>query len=208
MAKNKKTWKKFRHKVTRIVFGPPIYSWLKLKCGGTADRFRDGSKRPYLILYNHETPFDHFFVDVSFRRLIYYVASEEFLTMGFVSSIIRYLAAPIPIRKQTRDITAVKTCMQVAREGCSICIAPEGNRTFSGRTTFIEPSIVPFARKLHLPVALYHIEGGYGVRPRWTNITRHGKVHTYVSRIIETEEYDNMTDDELYKAITEGLYVD
>ena len=208
MAQRKKKWIRSRHKVTRILLGPPIYLYLKLRYRCTCDRFTGSGDSEYLILYNHETPCDQFFVDFSFRKIIYYVASEEFLTMGFISSVIRYLAAPIPIRKQTRDITAVKTCMQIVKEGGSICIAPEGNRTFSGRTTFIEPSIVPFARKLNLPVVLYRIEGGYGAHPRWTDVTRTGRVHTYVSRVITPQEFGCMTDDEFYKAITEGLYVD
>ena len=56
--------------------------------------------------------------------------------------------APIPIKKQTMDITAVKNCILVAREGGTICIAPEGNRTYSGRTEYMRPSIASLAKKL------------------------------------------------------------
>lgn len=207
MASQRK-WIRFRHKVSHVILTLPIYAITKLRYKAVCDRFKEGKDREYTILYNHQTPFDQFFVGLSFRKVIYYVASEEVLTMGILSSIIRFLVAPIPIRKQTRDFTAVKTCINIAKEGGSICIAPEGNTTFSGKTTFIEPSIVPFVRKLHLPLVLYRIEGGYGAHPRWTDVTRQGKVHGYVSRVVETEDYDKMTDDELYKIITEGLYVD
>ena len=64
------------------------------------------------------------------------------------------------------------------------------------------------ARKLSLPIALYRIEGGYGKQPRWANTVRGGKMRAYVSRVIEPDEVKAMTDEALYDAIREGLYVD
>jgi hypothetical protein len=58
-----------------------------------------------------------------------------------------------------------------------------------------------------MPVMLYRIEGGYGVQPRWCDGTRWGKMHSYVSRVIEPEEYKEMTDAELFEAIKAELYV-
>jgi ribosomal protein S27AE len=98
--------------------------------------------------------------------------------------------------------------MRVAKEGGSISLAPEGNRTYSGKTEYMSPTIAPLARKLGLPIALYHIKGGYGVQPRWADNVRRGKMDCYVSRVIEPEEYMSLTDDELYALIKDGLYVD
>jgi len=58
-----------------------------------------------------------------------------------------------------------------------------------------------------MPILLYRIEGGYGVEPRWSDVIRKGKIHAYVSRVIEPEEYAEMSTDELHKAISDGLYV-
>lgn len=127
--------------------------------------------------------------------------------MGIASSIIRHLVAPIPIKKQATDVHAVMNCLRVAREGGTIAMAPEGNRTFHGEPVFINPAIAPLARKLGLPIALYRIEGGYGVQPRWSDVVRKGKMTGHVSRVIEPEEYATMTDDELCTAIRKELYV-
>jgi len=67
---------------------------------------------------------------------------------------------------------------------------------------------VTLARKMHLPIALYRIEGGYGVHPRWSNKVRRGKMRGYVSRVVEPEEYDVMSNDELMAVIERELYVD
>ena len=201
------TWIKFRHKVVRNALYPILGTYSRWRYHIKVEKFRGQEKRPYLILLNHQTPFDQFFVGMSFRGPIYYLATEDLFSNGWVSSLIRYLIAPIPIKKQTTDLRAVKTCMRVAKEGGTIAIAPEGNRTYSGKTEYMNPSIAPLARKLGMPIALYRIEGGYGAQPRWSDAIRRGPMRGYVSRVILPEEYADMTNDELYTAIKDGLYV-
>lgn len=206
--KKQKKWIKFRHKVVRNILFCTLGLYTKLKYNIKVDKFKGQENRPYLILFNHQTAFDQFFVGMSFRGPVYYLASEDLFSNGKVSSIIKYLVAPIPIKKQTTDVRAILNCMKVAKEGGTIAIAPEGNRTYSGRTGYMSPSIAPLARKLGLPVVLYRIEGGYGVHPRWSDSVRRGKMHSYVSRVISPEEYAEMTDEQLVAEIERGLYVD
>lgn len=203
----KKKWIKPRHRVVREILNLVLRPYSYFKYGIRAQRFKEQGKRPYLVLYNHQTAFDQFFVGMSFRGAVYYLATEDIFSKGFVSSLIRYLVAPIPIKKQTTDIKAILNCIKVAKEGGTIAIAPEGNRTYSGKTEYMSPSIAPLARKLGMPIALYRIEGGYGVHPRWSDVVRKGKMRGYVSKVIYPDEYANMTDDELFLAIKNELYV-
>ena len=203
-----KKWVKVRHGVVRNVVALGLWPYTALRYRIRVEKFKEQGKRAYLILYNHQTAFDQFFIGMAFRGPIYYVASEDIFSKGWVSSLIRWIVAPIPIKKQATDLTAVKNCIRVAREGGTIAIAPEGNRTYSGKTEYMAPAIAGLARKMGLPIALYRIEGGYGVHPRWSDVIRRGKMRGYVSRVIEPEEYAAMTNDELFSAIEQGLYVD
>ena len=205
--KKQKRWLKFRHRIVRNILYVILYPYSVIRYGIKIDKFKEQGKRPYLILLNHQTPFDQFFVGISFKKPIYYPATEDLFSNGFISKVIKFLIAPIPIKKQTTDVTAVMNCLRVARQGGTICIAPEGNRTYSGKTEYMNPAIVPLAKKLGLPIALYRIEGGYGAEPRWSDVIRRGKMHSYVYRVIEPDEYKLMSDDELYNAIKTGLYV-
>ncbi len=209
MAKNnkKKKWTRFRHRIVTRILHMILAPYSRLVYGMKVKRFREQGDRQYLILLNHQTAFDQFFVGMSFRGAVYYVASEDLFSKGWLSSVIKYLVAPIPIKKQTTDVRAVLNCIRVAKEGGTIAIAPEGNRTYSGKTEYMSPSIVSLAKKLNLPIALYRIEGGYGVHPRWSDVIRRGKMTGYVSEVIEPEEYQALTDDELMKRIESGLYV-
>jgi 1-acyl-sn-glycerol-3-phosphate acyltransferase len=71
----------------------------------------------------------------------------------------------------------------------------------------MSPSIAYLAKKIGLPIALYRIEGGYGVQPRWSDVTRRGKLRGYVSRVIYPEEFKEMSDAELFAQIEKELYV-
>ena len=209
MAKNKKKekWIKFRHRVVRNIAYAVIQPYTRIKYGYKPEKYKAQGDRQYLILLNHQTPFDQFFCGMSFKGPIYYLATEDIFSNGWVSSLIRYLVAPIPIKKQTTDIAAVLNCLRVAREGGTLCIAPEGNRTYSGKTEYMSPTISSLAKRLKLPILLYKIEGGYGAEPRWSDVVRKGKVRGYVSECIEPEEFLQMTDDELFERIEKGLYV-
>ena len=204
----KKKWIRPRHSVVRSVAYWIVAPYCRLKYGVRVRKFKEQGSRPYLVLYNHQTGFDQFFVGMAFRGPVYYVASEDIFSMGRVSDLLRYLVAPIPIKKQTNDARAVINCARVAKEGGTIAIAPEGNRTYSGVTEYIKPSIVSLIRFLRMPIAFYKIEGGYGVQPRWSDVIRRGTVRCGVSYVMEPEEYKGMTDEELYERICRELYVD
>ena len=203
-----KKWIKFRHKVITSIAYCVLTPYTKLKYCIKLEPLEYDRKQQYLILMNHQTAFDQFFVGMVFKKSIYYLASEDLFSNGVISSLLRYAVAPIPIKKQTIDISAVRNCLRVAKEGGSIALAPEGNRTYSGKTCYIKPSIVKFIKKIGLPIALFRIEGGYGVSPRWSDDVRKGKMRAYVYSVISPEEYQNMNNDELYKLICDGLYAD
>lgn len=210
MKKNtkKQKWTKPRHKLVTSVLSRIIRPYVTLKYGIKISRFKNQEKCPYLILYNHQTGFDQFFVALAFRGPVYYVATEDIFSLGFLSSLLRFLVAPIPIKKQTTDIAAVKNCVKVSKEGGTIAIAPEGNRTYHGRTVYINPSIVSLIKVLKMPVAFFRIEDGFGVQPRWSDVIRKGKMRAYVADVLEPETIKTMSDEELASYVQEKLYVD
>ena len=208
MAEKKKSkkWLQPQHKVVVPIikfFLAPIIRWMY---GLKVEKFKEENGRQYLVLANHQTGFDQFFPSMAFKQHLYYVASEDIFSMGWLSDAIRWIANPIPIKKQVTDIKAVMSCLRVAREGGSIAIFPEGNRTFSGETSYINPAIGGLAKKLGLPIAFFRIEDGYGIQPRWSDVRRKGKMRAYVSYVMEPEEYKSLSNEEMYQRICKELY--
>lgn len=204
--RKKAKWIRPRHTFFRNILSPFLRLICKIKYKIKIERCKD--KRQLLVVSNHQTTFDQFFVGLGFKRHLYYVTNDDLFSNGFVSWLIDFLVKPIPIKKGTTDVKAVMDCMRVAKEGGSIAIFPEGNRTFSGKTEAIKDTIAPFARALKLPIAIFHIKGGYGVQPRWSDKTRGGKMSAGVSEIIEYEDYRSLSDKELYELISSKLYID
>ena len=204
--KKQKKWCKTRHKVIYNLARLVLNCYVKRKYNVKIEKCKD--KRQRVILYNHQTGFDQFFVALGFKKSTYFLASEDIFSNGFISKLLRFAVNPVPIKKQTTDIRAVINCVQVVKEGGSIAIAPEGNRTYSGTTEYMSPAIVKLVKTLRLPLTFFRIEGGYGVQPRWSDKVRKGKMKAYASKTIEAEEYLKLSDDQLYELIKTELYVD
>ncbi len=196
------------HRVVRDIAYLVLHRYTVRRYGIDIEKFSAQGERAYLILMNHQTAFDQFFVGMTFEGPVYYVASEDLFSNGFISTLLRWAVAPIPIKKQTSDISAVKNCIRVAKEGGTIAIAPEGNRTYSGRTGYMNPAIAALAKLIKLPIAFLRIEGGYGVHPRWSDAVRKGHMRCYVSRVMEPEEFKSLSKQELMEVIERELYAD
>lgn len=204
----KKTWHLPRHDIINTLLRWIIDPVSRIRYGVRVEK-RPKDRRQYLIMMNHQTPFDQFFVTMALpRQMVYYVGTEDLFSNGWISKVIRFAIKPIPFKKSTSDLRAVKDCIRVAREGYSILLSPEGNRTYSGVTEHIKPSIATLARALKLPIAIFKIEGGFGVEPRWADTPRRGKMKAGISRVIEPEEYLSMPEEELFALISKELYVD
>lgn len=207
-AQKKKPWMRRHHRVVRDIAYLVLHRYTVRRYGIDIEKFSAQGERAYLILMNHQTAFDQFFVGMTFKGPVYYVASEDLFSNGFISTLLRWAVAPIPIKKQTSDISAVKNCIRVAKEGGTIAIAPEGNRTYSGRTGYMNPAIAALAKLIKLPIAFLRIEGGYGVHPRWSDAVRKGHMRCYVSRVMEPEEFKSLSKQELHEVIERELYED
>lgn len=196
---------KFFMWLTHVITTPII----KLKYHAKIKKFDGRDGRNYLILFNHQTPFDQFFIVSAFRSLkstIRLVATEDVTSNGFFSKFLTYAYGIIPFKKQTVDVKAVTECMKTAECGGNIALAPEGNRTYSGETCYIRPSVASLIKALKLPVAFFIIQGGYGVEPRWSSIKRKGKMTCGVTRVLEYDEYKDLSKEEIYTIVKNELY--
>ncbi|MCQ2386944.1 MAG: 1-acyl-sn-glycerol-3-phosphate acyltransferase [Clostridia bacterium] len=206
-AQKRKKWIKFRHKLIRALVYFPVKLYCKIKYHIKIVPFKHSKKQNYFVIYNHQTDGDELFMYLTFKGDMYPLATEDLFFSGFASRLMEYAFAPIRFNKAGDNTASIIKCMRIAKEGASISVAAEGNRTYSGKTEYIKPSIVKLARALKLPIAFLVFEGGYGVQPRWSNTTRKGKMTSSVKKVLYKEDYDNMTDEELYKEITDALYV-
>ena len=161
-TKNKQTlWVKKRHARVFAFLRFAMAGYVRLKFHYHAEKAPIESG-PCIILHNHQATMDPFFISKAFRFPVYFVATDDLFNLK-VSPLIRYLAAPIPKSKGTTDLATVKNILRVLKEGGAVGIAPEGNRTFSGRQWETVPfSITKLVKKSNVPLVLFTLYGGYG----------------------------------------------
>lgn len=205
MNKRKK-WVRPRHAVFHFL-GRFIYLFVNAKMHYKCKIYKLEKGKPNLILCNHQTAWDMGMLYMSFNRPLYFVASDDLFSERY-SKALEYIFAPIPKSKSLHDVGAIRAMKQVINEGGNVAMYPEGNRTYSGKTEYIDPALVKLIRFLKVPVILYNIQGGYGVMPRWSQKVAKGKFVGFVKKVLEPSDYQAMSDEELYNLIIENLAVD
>lgn len=184
----------------------PILSYFILKRKFNYKCEKCDIKPPYIVLGNHTTDYDAFFMAKSFNNPLYFVMSDHISSMK-VGKLIEHLVCPIPITKSTHDVSTVRGIISVIKQGASVALFPEGNKSFAGDMSEMKPAIAKLLKKLRVPVVIYNIEGGYFSSPRWTKIKRKGQVRGYVKKIITPEELDALSTDEIFEIVKTNLRV-
>jgi 1-acyl-sn-glycerol-3-phosphate acyltransferase len=163
----------------------------------------------YIVLPNHAHSWDHYFVSFSFKmRHMYFLASEHAFRKPFWAKVMTYLAGPISRVKGGADTQAVLTILRWLKKGVSICLFPEGNRTFNGKTAEMHPATAKLLRMANVPIVTYKLTGGYLSAPRWSKSSRRGRVSGRVVRVYSPEEIKKMSIAELNDLMANDLYED
>lgn len=196
--------KKFRHKFVNRLLGPAFYRILRKKFNFTHESCN--LKPPFLVFANHTMDYDAFFVSSAFKDHVYFVMSDHVSSLK-AGKLIKTLVSPIPITKSSIDAETVKNIFSILRQNGIVGIFPEGNKSFAGSNSYIKPSTVKLVKKAGVPLVLYNIVGGYFTSPRWSKIKRKGHVHCFVKEILYPEQIQEMSDDELYQRIVDGIHV-
>ena len=178
----------------------------RLRYGFTAERC-NLPNGPYLIVSNHQSTMDQFFLSLSFRFPIYFIASDDLFNLK-VSPLIEYLVAPIPKSKSFTDIAAMMNVFRVIKEGGAVGVCPEGNRTISGGQWEMSDAIAKLAKGLKVPLVIHNVCGGYGTDPRWGHSVRKGRMRGFVRRVVSLEELAALSVEEVFSLIKTELTVD
>lgn len=198
-----------RHRIVFFLLSPIFNLYLRIayhyQRAPRPAALKRGAK---LILANHNCNLDPFMIAPSFNEPIYYVASDHLFRKGWISAIISFLVAPIPIVKSQIDLRTLRTIRETLAADRVVCLFPEGNRSFSGRTVRISPATGKLVRQLKCPLVLYRIHGGYLSTPRWGSRRRKGQMHGEIARVLSAEELAAMTPQAIQAIIEETLFVD
>ena len=192
-------------KITFSVLRTLVEPFFKKRLGYTYDSLKD-IDGPYLLLCNHVTDYDPIMVGMAAHNQIYFVAGENVLQKGFVSKLLRRAFDPIIHYKGRQGAQSAANILRTLRDGHSVMLFPEGNRTFDGVTMDIPEVTGKLARRCGARVITYRLEGGYYMQPRWGTTLRHGRIRGRLVHVYEPDDMKAMTDHEMLEAIVRDLH--
>ena len=174
-------------------------------------RYKKAENLPekYIVLSNHTTDFDPLFVAASFKKQMYFVASEHVARWGYLSKLLFYWLAPIVRYKGTTATATVMDMLRKVRDGANVCMFAEGARCWDGVTDTFLPSTGKVIKSAKCALVTYRLEGGYFASPRWsTSNTRKGRLYGAPVNVYTKEQLAKMSVEEINQAIQKDLYED
>ena len=197
-----------RHKFFWPALRAVVSGFLRLKFGYRTQIAKNLPEQ-YIVLSNHNTDWDPLFVGASFKKQMYFVASEHISRWKHAYKFIRYFFEPIMRYKGSVASSTVMDVLKKTRAGENVCIFAEGNRSWDGLTNPILPSTGKLVKKAGCALVTYRITGGYFVSPNWSEGgLRRGPIAGSVVNVYTKEQLAAMSADEVNAAIVRDLHED
>ena len=163
--------------------------------------------QPYILLSNHYGRYDPFIISHFIKKRPNFISSDAILRDRIIGTLFKGLGA-MPKKKGVRDSHIIREMIKVVRAGGALSLFPEGTRTWSGETQFMDPSIAKLVKLLNVPVITARMKGAYAFDPRWAKSIRRAAVEIDYTLAIEKEELRNMSEDDILAIIRDNLYHD
>ena len=186
------------------VAGAVFRLWFRYK----PEMFRD-RQGPYLLLCNHVTDYDPFFLTIAAGKPPRFVASDHVLRQGLLTKLAtRYSSMIIHRKGAGTGMRSAMEMLRALRAGDCVGLFPEGNRSFNGVTCDIPAVTGKLVKSAGVPVITYRLEGGYLTQPRWGFGFRRGRMFGHLVHVYEPDELAAMSAGEVLAHIREDLHED
>ncbi len=162
-------------------------------------------KPPYLVLCNHAHTLDPFFISILSPMDIRWVAGAYLFKLPFLATLLHHLVGAISKQQGRSDMHMMRQITAAFKKGDVVGIFPEGTRTWDGEPVGFDPSLAKLIKLFKVPVVLLNFEGLYGIKPRWTDYRRRGRVILRFKSVLGVEEAKAMSVDELYAHLNNEL---
>lgn len=164
-------------------------------------------KRGCILIYNHYSNKDHYLISAATNcRRINYVLSGHFFFNKVLATILN-LAKSIKKDQFKPDLVAIRKIRKVLDQNGIIAIAPAGQVSINGAPIYISPAIVKLIRMCKSDVLALRMQGGHLCFPKWRLTKRKCRMNVTFSKVLNYEDIDTLTDDEIYNKVVESIRV-
>jgi 1-acyl-sn-glycerol-3-phosphate acyltransferase len=183
-----------------------IFTWYYKISANISPELKEFNQ-PYILLSNHYGRYDPFIISHFIKKRPNFISSDAILRDKVIGTLFKGLGA-MPKKKGVRDSHIIREMVKVIHGGGALSLFPEGTRTWSGETQFIDPSIAKLVKLLKVPVITARMKGAYAFDPRWSNKIRRAKVKIDYKMAVAKEAVGKLSEDEILAIIQGNIYQD
>lgn len=160
---------------------------------------------PFLVISNHVHTMDPFFIGAASPVHIRWVAGAYLFKLFSLRYLLRRWVGAISKQQGRSDLFTVREIEKALKHGDVVGLFPEGTRTWDGEPVGFNQSTAKLIRLLRVPIVVIHLEGFYGLKPRWAKTRRLAETKIKVASIIMPEELKHMSLQQLHEHLLSAL---
>jgi 1-acyl-sn-glycerol-3-phosphate acyltransferase len=155
-----------------------------------------------VVICNHRSSIDPFFIQVSVRQVIHWMVAREFCEHPVFGFFLR-IAEVIPVNRGGIDTASTKAAIRIASEGGVVGMLPEGRiNTTDCFMNAVRPGAILVALKARAPIIPCYVEGAPNRGKPWTPFLMRARVRVRYGQPIDlSAHYDCDKDAELVRQL-------
>jgi len=153
-----------------------------------------------VIVANHRSPFDPWFIEVSLDRIAHWMVAGEYFTAGIFGWSLRTVQA-IPTKRSGIDTASTKQAIAYAQRGELVGLLPEGRiNTTEDFMLPGRPGVALVALRAKVPVIPCYLDGAPYDGTVLGNFLRPARVKLIIGQPIDLSEFYDREDDKVLQA--------
>ena len=185
--------KKAFKEVIKLIVRGAIYIWLKIYYRAEIIGLENVPKEgPLIFCGNHRSYLDPPLLVATAKRDMKFLAKEELYKNKFLA-FLGWAFEAIPVKRDEKDISAIKTSLKDLKEGKCIALFPEGTRNGLEKGEKVKDGVAFFALRSGAKIVPCGIKGG---------TKEHRKVTIRYGKPLDYSKYKGSKDKEILDKIT------
>ncbi len=146
---------------------------------------------PYLIVSNHSSYFDPFYImDVNNSYIRSPVSWSHYDDMKWLLNNV----GMFPVKRYTVDTSAIIRIVRTLGKGGIVGLFVESERNWDGKPLNVKKGTVHFLESVKVPILPMRIEGAHLAWPRWAKHFHVGKIKVVIGEAVSSKEYQKALD--------------
>lgn len=188
--------KKFLRNIIKSIVRGAIYIWCKVYYRAEIIGLENIPKEgPLIFCGNHRTYLDPPLMVATAKRDMKFLAKEELYNNKFLA-FLGWVFEAIPVKRDEKDVSAIKTSLKFLKSGQCIALFPEGTRNGLEKGEKVKDGVAFFAVRSGAKVVPCGIKGGN---------KENRKVTITYGKPLDYSEYKGTKDKEKLEEITEEI---